>query len=64
MSKSEIRTHVEKLARLSGREKFRYLQALVGAPVDLSSANAGAELHSRALLFTRLNEAGIWPPRR
>lgn len=64
MTKAEINEHVRTMAGLSRGRRQAYLQALIGPPVrNLSEASARAELQSRALLVTRLNDAGIWPPR-
>lgn len=54
----EIGVHIRKLAGMNIDQRIRYLQALIGPP-----SMDKQELQFRALLVTRLNEAGIWPPR-
>lgn len=65
MTKAEINEHVRTMAALGEwRDRQRYLNALIGPPVDMSDRpRAAAELQSRAMLVTKLNESGVWPPR-
>lgn len=59
-----INQMVRELAALRGDERAELLQRLIGDPVTFDKpAEAKRVLHDRALLITRLNNAGVWPPR-
>lgn len=56
--RGEVEIHVRKMSPMTRDERHDYLEALIGPKTGSAS-----EMDLRALLVTRLNELGLWPPR-